>query len=57
MALQAHSSQIADSTAAKIPHDLWPEVFGIEDHIRVHDATKAPTPEDDLFAGISELGW
>ena len=55
-ALMAHSSQLNSSLAAKIPAELWPLVFGAETFIRVHDTTRAPTPEDDLFAGLRPGG-
>jgi len=54
LALYAHVSQIHNSTAAKVPEAEWPQVFGIEDHIRAYDVTEAALPECDLFDGILE---
>ena len=51
-ALFAHASQISDSWFSKIPPDISAEVFGRESFIRAIDATGAPLPEDDLFAGL-----
>jgi len=51
-ALLAHASQIQDSWFSKIPPDLAFQVFGRESFIRAMDRTRAPVPEDDLFAGI-----
>ncbi len=51
-ALIAHASQLDESWWSRMPPDVWTEVFGEESFIRVHDTTRAPTPEDDLFAGL-----
>ncbi|MGW0357777.1 PIG-L deacetylase family protein [Nocardia nova] len=51
-ALFSHASQIHTSTTAKVPEELWPTVFAVEEYIRAFDVTGAPTPEDDLFAGL-----
>ncbi len=53
-AVYAHTDQLADSTAAKVPENQWATVFAEEDYIRIHDTTAAPTPETDLFAGITD---
>jgi hypothetical protein len=37
---------------SKLPADLYTEVFSTETFIRAYDTTGAPTPEDDLFAGL-----
>ena len=51
-ALTAHASQLDESWCSRIPPDVWSDVFGEESFIRVHDTTRAPVPEDDLFAGL-----
>ena len=51
-ALFAHASQIQESWFSRIPPELATAVFGRESFIRVSDATGAPLPEDDLFAGL-----
>jgi LmbE family N-acetylglucosaminyl deacetylase len=51
-ALRTHASQIQDSFWSKIPHEVMVEVFAEESFIRSYDTTGAPTPEDDLFAGL-----
>jgi LmbE family N-acetylglucosaminyl deacetylase len=51
-ALQAHASQMQESWFSKIPPDIAEEAFGHETFIRASDATGAPLPEDDLFAGL-----
>jgi LmbE family N-acetylglucosaminyl deacetylase len=51
-ALLAHASQISESWFSKIPPELGERVFGEESFIRAMDATGAPVPEDDLFAGL-----
>jgi LmbE family N-acetylglucosaminyl deacetylase len=52
-ALLAHGSQMGgESWFSKIPPELAEATFGRESFIRVSDATGAPLPEDDLFAGL-----
>jgi LmbE family N-acetylglucosaminyl deacetylase len=51
-ALTAHASQIAETWFARMPPELFVEVFGYESFSRAHDTTGAPTPEDDLLAGL-----
>ncbi len=51
-ALFAHASQISESWFSKIPPEVAAEAFGFESFIRASDTTGAPTPEDDLFAGL-----
>ena len=51
-ALAAHSSQLDESWLEKLPDGLFNDVFGRESFIRARDTTGAPTPEDDLFAGL-----
>ncbi len=51
-ALAAHSSQLDESWFGRMPENLFGDVFGHESFVRAHDTTGAPTPEDDLFAGL-----
>ncbi len=51
-ALMAHASQIQESWFSRIPPEIATAAFGRESFIRVSDATGAPLPEDDLFAGL-----
>jgi LmbE family N-acetylglucosaminyl deacetylase len=51
-ALFAHSSQISESWFGRIPADVAEAAFGRESFVRASDATGAPVPEDDLFAGL-----
>jgi len=51
-ALLAHASQISDSWFSKLPAEIAETAFGRESFIRASDATGAPVPEDDLFAGL-----
>src|ERR1700722_4838232 len=51
-ALFAHASQIQESWFSRIPPEIAAAAFGRESFIRVSDATGAPLPEDDLFAGL-----
>jgi LmbE family N-acetylglucosaminyl deacetylase len=51
-ALLAHASQIQDSWFSKLPPDVAETAFGSESFVRVTDATGAPIPETDLFAGL-----
>jgi LmbE family N-acetylglucosaminyl deacetylase len=51
-ALFAHGSQISDSWFSKLPPEIGEATFGRESFIRAADATGAPVPEDDLFAGL-----
>jgi len=53
-ALAAHASQIAESFFSQIPDNAFKIGFGVESFIRVRDTTNAPTPEDDLFAGLRD---
>lgn len=48
----SHASQIGSSPAGKLPTAQFRSAFGTEAYIRVRDTTGAPTPEDDLFAGL-----
>jgi LmbE family N-acetylglucosaminyl deacetylase len=51
-ALAAHSSQLQESWFSKMPEELFAEVFGQENFIRLRDTTGAAVPESDLFAGL-----
>ncbi|MDR0344989.1 MAG: PIG-L family deacetylase [Nocardiopsaceae bacterium] len=51
-ALFAHESQISESWFSKLPPDVAEAAFGRESFIRSSDASGAPLPEDDLFAGL-----
>jgi LmbE family N-acetylglucosaminyl deacetylase len=51
-ALLTHGSQINDSWFSKLPPEVAEQAFGYEYFIRVADATGAPIPETDLFAGL-----
>ena len=51
-ALTAHASQITDSWFSKIPQPVVELAFGKETFIRARNATRAPVPETDLFAGL-----
>jgi len=51
-ALMTHSSQITDSWFSKIPPQVVEQAFGKETFIRARNATQAPVPETDLFAGL-----
>jgi LmbE family N-acetylglucosaminyl deacetylase len=52
-ALAAHASQVGESWFAMMPPEVFDIAFGTETFIRAYDTTGAPTPENDLFAGIS----
>lgn len=50
-AMRAHRSQLGeDSFFLNVPDDLAPEVFGIEEFVRLWGP--GPAGEDDLFAGL-----
>jgi LmbE family N-acetylglucosaminyl deacetylase len=51
-ALRTHASQVQDTFWSKIPDEVLAEVFGEECFIRIHDATGAEAPEDDLLLGL-----
>jgi LmbE family N-acetylglucosaminyl deacetylase len=51
-ALFAHASQVSESWFSKLPPEIAEPIFGFETFIRASDATGAPVPEDDLFAGL-----
>jgi LmbE family N-acetylglucosaminyl deacetylase len=51
-ALALHASQLEESFFARLPTEAFDALFSEESFIRSHDTTGAPTPEDDLFAGL-----
>jgi LmbE family N-acetylglucosaminyl deacetylase len=51
-ALEAHSSQTDNTFFLQFGLELFTKIFGVEAYVRAHDTTGAPTPEDDLFAGL-----
>jgi len=51
-ALAAHASQTDDTFFLRLGLDLFTQVMGRETFVRAVDKTGAPTPEDDLFAGV-----
>jgi LmbE family N-acetylglucosaminyl deacetylase len=55
-ALFAHASQIEESWFSRLPPEIAAATFGREHFIRASDATGAPLPEEDLFAGLRSAG-
>ena len=51
-ALAKHASQSENIFFLEMGEDLFAEVMSTESFVRVFDTTGAPTPEDDLFAGL-----
>ncbi|MCU1688124.1 MAG: LmbE family protein [Pseudonocardiales bacterium] len=51
-ALAAHSSQGDNIFFLRMGKDAFASIMGVESFVRAHDRTGAPTPEDDLFAGL-----
>ncbi|MEU1839552.1 PIG-L family deacetylase [Micromonospora chersina] len=50
--LAAHASQAENIFFLQLGQDRFTELMGVETFVRVRDTTGAPTPEDDLFAGL-----
>jgi LmbE family N-acetylglucosaminyl deacetylase len=50
--LAAHASQSDNIFFLRMGEELFGTIMGNESFVRVQDATNAPTPEDDLFAGL-----
>ncbi|MFC0003458.1 PIG-L family deacetylase [Micromonospora siamensis] len=50
--LAAHASQAENIFFLQLGQDRFTELMGMETFVRVRDTTGAPTPEDDLFAGL-----
>lgn len=54
-ALRAHASQVSpDSSFFFWPNDLQRKAWPYEDYQLVSSTVESPTPETDLFAGITE---
>lgn len=51
-ALAAHSSQGENIFFLRMGKAAFATIMGVEAYVRVCDRTGAPTPEDDLFAGL-----
>jgi LmbE family N-acetylglucosaminyl deacetylase len=51
-ALEAHASQEDGALFLRLGVDLFSKLMGREMFVRAYDRTGAPTPEDDLFAGL-----
>jgi LmbE family N-acetylglucosaminyl deacetylase len=51
-ALGAHASQPDNEFFLGLGFDLFKKFFSVETYLRAQDSTGAPTPEDDLFAGL-----
>ncbi|TGN81247.1 GlcNAc-PI de-N-acetylase [Streptomyces bauhiniae] len=51
-ALAAHASQGENIFFLRMGKDRFADLMGTETFLRVQDPTAAPTPEDDLFAGL-----
>ena len=51
-AVSAHASQMDETFFTRMPPETFTLAFGLEHFIRSHDATGAPVPEEDLFAGL-----
>ncbi len=58
-ALLAHATQIDPNSPFwfGLPRDVAVEVHPLDDYIRSFSLVDAPTPEDDLFAGVREQAW
>ena len=50
--LAAHASQSDNIFFLRMGEELFGTMMGNESFVRVQDSTHAPTPEDDLFAGL-----
>ncbi|SCL28996.1 PIG-L family deacetylase [Micromonospora inyonensis] len=50
--LAAHASQAENIFFLQLGQEQFTELMGVETFVRVRDTTDAPTPEDDLFAGL-----
>ncbi len=51
-ALAAHESQLSDTHWLSMPAETFNGLFDEETFVRCADCTRAPLPEDDLFAGL-----
>jgi hypothetical protein len=50
--LEAHASQSENIFFLQMGEELFSAIMGHEQFVRAVDSTNAPTPEDDLFAGL-----
>ena len=50
--LAAHASQSDNIFFLQMGEELFATMMGTESFVRAQDSTGAPTPEDDLFAGL-----
>jgi hypothetical protein len=50
--LAAHASQAENIFFLQLGQERFTDLMGVETFVRVRDTTGAPTPEDDLFAGL-----
>jgi LmbE family N-acetylglucosaminyl deacetylase len=50
--LAAHASQSDNIFFLQLGEELFATMMGTESFVRAQDSTGAPTPEDDLFAGL-----
>ncbi len=50
--LAVHASQAENIFFLQLGQERFAELMGMETFVRVRDITDAPTPEDDLFAGL-----
>jgi mycothiol S-conjugate amidase len=58
-ALLAHATQIDPNSPFwfGLPRDVAESIHPFDDYVRAASLVDAPTPEDDLFAGIREQAW
>jgi LmbE family N-acetylglucosaminyl deacetylase len=52
--LAAHASQSDNIFFMRMGEEVFSRLMGSETFVRVQDSTGAPTPEDDLFAGLRQ---
>ena len=50
--MATHASQSENIFFLQLGQERFTELMGVETFVRVRDTTGAPTPEDDLFAGL-----
>jgi LmbE family N-acetylglucosaminyl deacetylase len=54
--LAAHASQSDNIFFLRMGEEFFSRIMGTESFVRAQDSTGAPTPEDDLFAGLRPAG-
>jgi LmbE family N-acetylglucosaminyl deacetylase len=54
--LAAHASQSDNIFFLRMGEEVFSTLMGNESFVRAQDSTDAPTPEDDLFAGLRHQG-